>query len=141
VQNNLDEISRRFGVDLPPSGGVHLPGKFSAIVPVNIHNNFDRPRPDPAPSGPLGTSPDGHLIVCVKELPVLPAPSRVIVHYTFIDIDGWVFPYSAITRGWLIWAKRSFERWHQADPTAENQRWITAIVSAFEQRLGGTRRE
>jgi hypothetical protein len=99
----------------------------------------DPPHPNPASSVPLGTAPDGRPIASPQDLPVLPAPRRVIVERGFIDIDGWVFPYSSITRALLVWLKQSFERWHQAEPNPENQRWLTAIVSAFEHRLAERR--
>jgi hypothetical protein len=86
---------------------------------------------------PIGAAPDGKLVLSAADLPEMGIPSNVWVANHYINIDGWVFPYSLISKPWLQWLQKSFIRWSMEDKSPTNQHWIQGIVSAFENRLDG----
>jgi hypothetical protein len=98
---------------------------------------FDRRKPDITTAPPFGRSPDGQWIVSAEDLPELPIPKQVEVTKDFIDIDGWVFPLSYVSKALLVWLQTSFIRWSKEDVSEKNQQWINGIVEAFQDGLAG----
>ncbi len=84
---------------------------------------------------PLGFAPDGGPVHDPDELPLLPPPSRIVVARYFYEIDGWVFPFSPVSKRSLLWLRRTVDAWIVADGSAENQRWIGGFLEAFEEAL------
>jgi hypothetical protein len=105
------------------------------------YGKFDPPSdqriPDIATAAPFGRSPDGHWIVSVNELPLLPIPAHVVVTRDFIEFDGWVFPLSYVSKSLLVWLQASFIRWAKDDETKRNSEWIQGIADALQHALGG----
>ena len=105
------------------------------------YGKFDPPSdqriPDIATAEPFGRSPDGHWIVSVHELPLLPIPAHVFVTRVFIEFDGWVFPLSYVSKSLLIWLQASFIRWAKDDGTKRNSEWIQGIADALQYALAG----
>ena len=98
------------------------------------HNRTKR---DPTTDPPFGSSPDGHLIVSVEELPTLPIPQRVVVTRDAIEFDGWVFPLSYVSKSLLVWMQQSFLRWIKEDDSDQNKQWVEGIAEAFQDGLTG----
>ena len=98
---------------------------------------FDRREPDITTAAPFGRSPDGHWIVSAGDLPELPIPKHVAVTKDFIEIDGWVFPLSYVSKSLLVWLQASFLRWVKEDGSEKNKEWINGIVEAFQDGLTG----
>jgi len=92
---------------------------------------------DLATANPIGSSPEGHLIVSTVELPTLPIPERVVVTADHIEIDGWVFPFSSVTKGWLAWFQKTLLGWGDLDKSEQNRLWLNGIVEAFEAQITG----
>lgn len=80
---------------------------------------------------------DGNWIVSADELPELPMLRRVRVTSEFIEIDGWMFPLSFVTKSLLIWLQASFLRWVDEDESLRNRQWIEGIAEAFQDGLAG----
>ena len=103
--------------------------------------NSDRPsnrrETDPPTASPFGASPDGLLIVTAEELPALPIPGRVVVMVDHIEIDGWVFPFSSVTKSWLVWFQKTLLGWADLDKSVQNKLWLNGIAEAFEARISG----
>ena len=55
----------------------------------------------------------------------------------FIEIDGWVFPLSYVSKSMLIWLHALFLRWAKEDDSARNRQWIEGIAEAFQDGLAG----
>ena len=68
-----------------------------------------RGKNDPRTATPFGMNPDGHWIVSAEDLPVLPIPKQVRVTRDQIEIDGWVFPYSYVSKSLLVWLHAPLE--------------------------------
>ena len=104
-------------------------------------NPFDptsgREKHDPRTAAPFGMNPDGHWIVSAEDLPELPIPKHVAVTKDFIEIDGWVFPLSYVSKSLLVWLQASFLRWVKEDGSEKNKEWINGIVEAFQDGLAG----
>jgi len=98
---------------------------------------FDRYKPDIKTAAPFGRSPDGHWIVSAEDLPELPIPKQVEVTKEFIDIDGWVFPLSYVSKSLLVWLQASAIRWAKEDGSERNREWIEGIAEAFQHALAG----
>ena len=98
---------------------------------------FDRRKRDITTAAPFGRSPDGHWIVSAEDLPELPIPKHVEVRREFIDIDGWVFPLSYVSKSLLVWLQASFIRWEKEDDGERNREWIEGIAEAFQEGLAG----
>lgn len=64
-------------------------------------------------------------------------PRRVRVTNEFLEIDGWVFPLSFVTKSLLIWLQASFLRWVEEDQSLRNRQWIEGIAVAFQDGLAG----
>ncbi len=62
---------------------------------------------------------------------------RVRVTSEFIEIDGWMFPLSFVTKSLLIWLQASFLRWVDEDESLRNRQWIEGIAEAFQDGLAG----
>jgi methionine salvage enolase-phosphatase E1 len=60
-----------------------------------------------------------------------------VVTKDFIDIDGWVFPLSYVSKSLLVWLQASFIRWTQEDESERNREWIEGIAEAFQEGLAG----
>lgn len=86
---------------------------------------------------PLGWNPAGGRIVSLKDLPELPIPQRVVITRMAMEIDGWVFPFSNVSKGILKWLQVTFVRWAKIDASVENKQWIEAILEAYEDGLTG----
>lgn len=127
------------GTSLPPNSG--LPSARLAAMnlsePVKFEPPFDRREFDRHTAPPFGRSPDGHWVVSVEDLPILPIPRQAVVNRDFIEFDGWVFPLSYVSKSFLIWLQASFIRWLKEDESARNREWIDGIVEAFEDALAG----
>jgi len=98
---------------------------------------FDRFKQNPRMVPPFGTSPYGHLIVSAEELPTLPIPKRVVVTRDQIDIDGWAFPYSSISKTWLMWFNQTARRWVKTDDSPQTRDWINGILDAYQEAVAG----
>ena len=98
---------------------------------------YNRQKRDPSTAAPFGSSPDGHLVVSAGDLPMLPIPKRVVVTRDQIDIDGWVFPLSCVSKSLLEWLQQSFLRWYKEDGSEQNREWINGIAEAFQNGLAG----
>ena len=98
---------------------------------------FDRRKRDITTAAPFGRSPDGHWIVSAEDLPELPIPKHVEVTKEFIDIDGWVFPLSYVSKSLLVWLQATFIRWAKEDKSQRNRQWIDGIAEAFQNALAG----
>lgn len=92
---------------------------------------------DPATAPPFGMNPDGHWIVSAEDLPVLSIPKQVRVNQDQIEIDGWVFPLSYVSKSLLVWLQASFLRWVKEDDSYQNREWVNGIVEAFQDGLAG----
>lgn len=101
----------------------------------NFEQPFNRLKTDLRTAAPFGSSPDGHWIVSAEELPTLPMPQCVVVTRDHIDIDGWVFPLSYITKSWLVWFQHTIHRWHGLDASKSNKQWLFGMVEAFQDSL------
>lgn len=98
---------------------------------------FDRRKLDITTAQPFGRRPDGRWIVSAEDLPKLPIPRHVEVTKDFIDIDGWVFPLSYVSKSLLVWLQASFVRWVDEDKSQRNREWIEGIAEAFQNGLSG----
>ncbi len=98
---------------------------------------FDRQIPDITTAAPFGWGPDGHWVVSSKELPELTIPKHVAVTRDFIEIDGWVFPLSYVSKSLLVWLQASFMRWLKEDESKRNRLWVEGIAEAFQDGLAG----
>jgi hypothetical protein len=98
---------------------------------------FDRHKTDITTAAPFGRSPVGQWIVSAGDLPELPIPKQVEVTREFIDIDGWVFPLSYVSKSLLVWLQASFLRWVKEDESERNREWIEGIAEAFQHALAG----
>ncbi len=98
---------------------------------------FEPRVPNITTAPPFGRSPDGHWIVSAADLPRLPIPKHAVVTKDFIEFDGWVFPYSYVSKILLVWFQQSFLRWIKEDDREENKEWINGIVEAFQDALAG----
>lgn len=98
---------------------------------------FDRRKPDITTAAPFGRSPDGQWIVSAEDLPELLIPKHVQVTQEFIDIDGWVFPLSYVSKSLLVWLQASAIRWAKEDESERNREWIEGIAEAFQSALAG----
>ncbi len=99
---------------------------------------FDGRKFDRQTAPPFGRSPDGQWIFSAGDLPELPIPIHVAVTKDFIEIDGWVFPLSYVSKSLLVWLQQSFLRWVEEDGSEKNQEWINGIAEAFQDGLAGT---
>lgn len=97
----------------------------------------DYGRNAPLQTTPFGMSPDGHWIVSAVDLPILPIPKQVTVTSEQIEIDGWVFPLSYVSKSLLVWLQESFLRWIEEDSSEKNKEWINGIIEAFQDVLAG----
>ena len=109
-----------------------------SIPMKNFEPPFTRLKTDLRTAAPFGSSPDGYWIVSVEELPTLPIPQRVVVTREHIDIDGWIFPLSYISKSWLLWFQRTVHRWYGMDASNPNKLWLFGMVEAFQDSLRGT---
>lgn len=82
-------------------------------------------------------SPDGQWVVSAEDLPILPIPKQVTVTRDQIEIDGWVFPLSYVSKSLLVWLQESFLRWIEEDSSDKNKEWIYGIIEAFQDGLAG----
>lgn len=98
---------------------------------------FSRVKVDITTAVPFGLSPEGHWIVSAEDLPELPIPKHVVVTKDFIEIDGWVFPLSYVSKSLLVWLQASLLRWVKEDDSARNRQWIEGIFEAFQDGLAG----
>ena len=98
---------------------------------------YESRKRDPRTAPPFGSSPDGHLIVSAEELPTLPIPQRVVVTREQIDIDGWVFPLSYISKSWLVWFQQTALRWVKTDDSPQTRDWINGIMEALQDGVAG----
>jgi hypothetical protein len=73
----------------------------------------------------------------VGDLPELPIPKHVKVTKGLIDIDGWVFPLSYVSKSLLVWLQASFIRWAKEDESERNREWLEGIYEAFQEGLAG----
>ena len=102
---------------------------------MNYEPPFDRRQPDIMSAEPLCCSPDGHWIFSAQDLPELPIPRYVEVTNDFINIDGWVFPSSYVSKSMLVWLQPSLIRWTKEDASKRNREWIGGIAEAFQYGL------
>ena len=98
---------------------------------------FDRRKTDITTAAPFGRRPDGDWIVSAEDLPELPIPKHVVVTKDSIEIDGWVFPLSYVSKSLLVWLQQSFLRWLKEDDSEKNRDWIHGIAEAFQDGLAG----
>ena len=103
----------------------------------HFEDSFNRLKRDPRTAEPCGVSPDGHWVVSAEELPTLPIPQRVVVTRDQIDIDGWVFPSSYISKNWLVWFQQTALRWVKTDDRPQTREWINGIMEAFQDGITG----
>lgn len=104
---------------------------------MNFEPPFDRRNLDRTTAAPFGRSPDGHWIVSAEDLPELTIPKHVSVSNDCIEIDGWVFPLSYVSKSFLVWLRASFLRWVEEDGSERNREWIDGIAEAFQEGLVG----
>ena len=104
---------------------------------MNFQPPFDRRKPDRQTAAPLGWDPSGYWIVSAEELPTLPIPERVVVTRDAIEFDGWVFPFSHVSKSLLEWMQQSFLRWIKENDSDQNKQWIDGIAEAFQDGIAG----
>jgi hypothetical protein len=104
-------------------------------VMYSFDPSFDRGKHDAFTAPPFGLSPDGHFIVSATDLPQLAIPKHVAVTRDFIELDGWVFPFSCVSKSLLVWLQQSSHRWVKEDDSDQNRQWINGIWEAFQDGL------
>ena len=104
---------------------------------MNFQPPFDRRKSDIQTAAPFGWCPDGYWIVFAEDLPTLPIPKRVVITREMIEFDGWVFPFSHVSKRLLVWMQQSFVRWTKEDASNQNKRWVEGIMEAFQDGLAG----
>lgn len=77
---------------------------------------------------PIGLMPDGTLVFCYDQLPVDLVPTRVVIHPTFFEVDGWTLAYSGICKGTLDWFRNRLDLWMQAEPALVDHEWCQAVM-------------
>jgi len=82
-----------------------------------------------------GVDPDGLPVLKHDQLPTLPLPGRIVIGSSHIELDGWVFPYARINKGFLIWLKERVGIWMERDPAQKE--WLDEIIGTFAQRFEG----
>jgi hypothetical protein len=80
-----------------------------------------------------GVDPDGLPVLRCDQLPTLPLPRRIVIGVRHIELDGWVFPYQRINKGFLLWLKERGEIWMERDPVQKE--WLDEIIGTFAQRF------
>jgi hypothetical protein len=98
---------------------------------------YDRREFDRHTAPPCGRSPDGQWIFCAEDLPILTIPKQAVVTKDFIEFDGWLFPFSYVTKSLLVWLQATFIRWLNEDDSEKNKEWINGLVETFQDALAG----
>lgn len=102
---------------------------------MSIHPK--QPIDDPDFEQIYGQSPLGEWIYFVQDLPRLPLAKNVVVERDFIEIDGWLFPYSCVCKSWLEWFQETMLQWAQSDDSEETKKLVNSIAQAFQDGIGG----
>jgi len=84
-----------------------------------------------------GQSPLGEWIYSVEDLPQLPLAKNVVIERDFIEIDGWLFPYSCVCESWLEWFQETMIRWVKSDDNKETEEFVNNMFQAFQDGIGG----
>lgn len=82
-----------------------------------------------------GIDPDGLPVLRCDQLPTLRFPGRIVIGVRYLELDGWVFPYQRLNKGFLLWLKERVEIWMERDPA--QREWLEEIIETFRQRVAG----
>jgi hypothetical protein len=81
--------------------------------------------------------PEGRPVFEVDQLPEMPVLELVVIGAGHIEVNGWVFPYSQMNKGFLQWLQRTLVGWAKSSPDPSHKQWIEGMVETFQDRLAG----
>jgi hypothetical protein len=61
----------------------------------------------------------------------------LVIGADHIELNGWIFPYKRMNRGFLQWLQGTLITSAKSTPDASHRQWIDEVFETFQRRIGG----
>jgi hypothetical protein len=89
------------------------------------------------PSIPWGYDTAGRPVFEVEQLPEMSVLEKVVIGADHIELNGWIFPYKRMNRGFLQWLQGTLTASAKSTPDPSHRQWIEEMFETFQRRISG----